>query len=67
MVIDVIAYTNKQLNALSEKQLRRVKVDQIKKNRLKRALDKNILTERNRLIENGLFHSDLYVLLKADL
>ena len=67
MVIDIVAFTNKQMNALSEKQLRKIKSVQLKKNRLKRALDKNMTAERNRLINGGLFHSDLYELLKADL
>lgn len=62
MVIDIISYTEAQFASLSEEQILQVKTAQMKKNKLDSALDKALLKEKQRLIENGTFLSDLYAL-----
>ncbi len=67
MTIDIIEYTQEQLEALSEAQLARVKKAQLRKNRLQRALEKNLQKEKDDLVENGTFTSALYALTEEKL
>ena len=60
MTIDIISYTEDQLAALRLVQLAKVTRAQLKKNRLERKLEADMLKERNNLIENGTFNSALY-------
>ena len=62
MVIDIISYTDAQFAALSEEQILQVKAAQLKKNKLDGTLEKALLKEKQRLIENGTFLSDLFSL-----
>ena len=60
MVIDIISYTDAQFAALTEEQLQEVRQAQLKKNRLKTALDEDLQKEKFRLIENGIFLSTIW-------
>ena len=67
MIIDVIAFTDAQFASLTDEQLLEVQAAQQRKNRLKRQLDENLRTEKNRLVKNGLFHSEIYDLIEEKL
>ena len=67
MTIDIIDYTQGQLENMSEARLARVKKAQLRKNRLQRDLAKNLQKEKDRLIENGTFESALYALTEEKL
>lgn len=67
MEIDIISYTDKQYAALTEEQLLEVKSAQLQKNRLQAALAEDIEKEKHRLVENGIFMSGIWELIKAKL
>ena len=67
MIIDVIHYTDEQYAVLTEEQLLEVKSAQLKKNTLKKRLEEDKAKFRRKLIENGMFLSDAYVLESARL
>ena len=67
MTIDIIDYTQGQLESMNEARLARVKKAQLRKKRLQRALEKNLQKEKDRLIENGTFVSTLYALTEEKL
>lgn len=62
MKIDIISYTDAQYAVLTEEQLLEVKSAQTKKNKLEAQLDRVLLKEKQRLIDNGTFLSDLWKL-----
>ena len=64
MVIDIISYTDEQFAVLSEEQLLEVQQAQLKKNRLKAALDEDMQKEKFRLIDNGIFLSTIWRLVQ---
>lgn len=67
MQIDIISYTSAQFAALSEEQILEVKSAQLKKNRLAAALEKDLLQEKHRLVENGTLQSNTWALVQAKL
>lgn len=67
MVIDIISFTAEQFALLSDAQLLEVKTAQLEKNRLSRELEENKQAEKNRLVENGTFLSELWNLYCAKL
>lgn len=60
MTIDIISYTSEQFAALSAEQLLEVKSAQLKKNRLQRELENAKSEEKYRLIERGIFLSEVW-------
>ncbi len=62
MVIDIISYTDAQFAALNEEQILQIKAAQLKKNKLDAGLERALLKEKQRLVDNGTFLSDLYSL-----
>ena len=64
MTIDVISFTDTQFATLNAEQLLEVKEAQLKKNELIAARDEALQKEKQRLVGNGVFHSDRYTLLK---
>ena len=60
MTIDVINYTDEQLAELGEEQILEVKSAQLKKNKLESALAEKLATEKQRLIERGIFLSKTF-------
>ena len=60
MEIDIIDYTEERLEAMSKKRFSRVLKAQLKKNRLLRDFEEKLEKERNRLISNGSFVSELF-------
>ena len=67
MEIDIIAYTPEQYEKLSEAQILEVQSAQMKKNRLLRALEEAKQKEKNRLIKNNIFLSEIWALYCAKL
>lgn len=67
MVIDVISYTDTQYAELSEEQLLEVRSAQLKKNKLTETLQKHLLEEKNRLVRNGIFTSEVWALTQKKL
>ena len=67
MDIDIISYTDAQFAALTEEQILEVKSAQLKKEKLDLQLDEDILEEKRRLIDNGIFLSNIWELCKAKL
>ncbi|MBO7297455.1 MAG: hypothetical protein J6U60_00220 [Clostridia bacterium] len=67
MVIDIISFTAEQFALLSDAQLLEVKTAQLEKNRLSRDLEEKKQAEKNRLVENGTFLSELWNLYCAKL
>lgn len=67
MTIDIISYTDAQFAALSEEQLLEVQSAQLKKERLDRQLEEDILQEKHRLLKRGIFRSKLFAQQKAKL
>ncbi|MBQ4053470.1 MAG: hypothetical protein IJD33_03935 [Clostridia bacterium] len=65
MKIDIISYTDAQFAELSEEQILQVQQAQLKKERLDIRLEEEILKEKHRLIENGIFLSPIWELYKA--
>ena len=62
MIIDIISYTDAQFASLNEEQILQIKAAQLKKNKLDAGLEKALLKEKQRLVQNGTFLSDLYSL-----
>ena len=62
MVIDIINYTDEQFAVMSEEQLLEIKSAQLKKNNLEKKLLKDKAAFRRKLVENGTFLSEAYVL-----
>lgn len=60
MVIDIISYTDEQYAALSKEQLLEIREAQRKKNKLDAALTANLEREKHRLIDNGIFLSEIW-------
>ena len=67
MKIDIIDYTEDRLAILSKKRFSRVLKAQLSKNRLLRNLEKELKRERDRLVSNGIFVSDLFALTEEGL
>ena len=67
MEIDIISYTPEQYETLNEAQLLEVQKAQIKKNRLLRNLNQAKQDEKNRLIENNMFLSEIWTVYCAKL
>ena len=67
MTIDIISYTDEQFAALTTEQLLVVQQAQLKKNRLKAALDEDLQKEKFRLIDNGIFLSTIWELVQSRL
>lgn len=67
MVIDVINYTSEQFAALSTEQILEVKRVQLSKNRLTRKLEEKKKTEKFRLLEAGIFCSEIWNKICAEL
>jgi hypothetical protein len=65
--IDIINFTEAQYAALTRGQLQEVKTSQQKKNRLHRILQENLRKEKHKLVKNGLYHSEIYMLIEARL
>lgn len=60
MVIDIISYTDEQYAALSKEQLLEIREAQSKKNKLDAALVEDLEKEKHRLIDNGIFFSEIW-------
>jgi hypothetical protein len=60
MVIDIISYTEAQFAELTDEQLIEVKSAQLKKNALDRKLQDEIEKEKHRLVDNGIFNSEIW-------
>lgn len=67
MTIDIITYTDAQLSQLSEEQLLEVQEAQQKKNRLELQLAEELQKKKEKLIENGMFVSDIWGLTQEKL
>ena len=67
MTIDIITYTDMQFAELSEEQLLEVREAQLKKNKLLENLAKNLQKEKERLVKNGIFTSNVWNLLQEKL
>ncbi len=67
MVIDIISYTDEQYAALTSAQLTEIREAQSKKNYLERQLRDRLQKEKDKLIKNGVFNSELFNLTKATL
>ncbi len=63
MVIDIIAYTEEQLEGLSAKQMLEVRKAQKKKNALEAELVKEIAEQRQKLLENGTLYASTFAAL----
>lgn len=62
MTIDIISYTDSQYALLTEEQLLEVKSAQLKKNKLDADLEEALLKEKHRLVDNGIFFSNIWKL-----
>ena len=60
MDIDIISYSELQFSELTEEQLMEVRNAQMKKNKLMAKLDKDLETQKYRLVENGIFLSSIW-------
>ncbi len=60
MKIDIISYTDAQFALLSDEQLLEIKSAQMKKNKLDADLEIALLKEKKRLIDNGIFFSNMW-------
>ncbi len=60
MTIDIINYTEEQYAKLNNEQLMEVKKAQATKNRLKKKLTDEKLSEKYRLVKAGIFHSKIW-------
>ena len=64
MTIDIIDFTEKQFALLTAEQLLEVKEAQVKKDDLTAECEARLQKEKHRLVRNGIFLSDRYVLLE---
>jgi hypothetical protein len=60
MIIDIISYTEEQYAALTAAQLLEIREAQTKKNRLERIMRDKVQQEKNDMIRNGIFNSQLF-------
>lgn len=60
MNIDIISFTNEQFAALTAEQILQIKETQLKKNQLERKLQRDMLKEKHRLTDNGMFLSNIW-------
>ncbi len=60
MKIDIISFTNEQFATLKEEQILQIKETQLKKNALDRKLQQDMLTEKHRLLDRGMFLSEIW-------
>ncbi len=60
MTIDIINYTDEQFGVLTAARLKAIENAQIKKNKLLSNLNEELLKERGRLIDRGIFLSNLW-------
>ena len=67
MVVDILDYTDEQLDSLSQKQRLLVYTAQAKKNRLENKLKDDIKKEWDNVLKNGTFHSPIYKKAKEEL
>ena len=67
MTIDIINYTSEQFAALSTEQILEVKRVQLSKNRLTRKLEEKRKAEKFRLIDAGIFCSEIWNAICAEL
>ena len=67
MTIDIIAYTDDQLAALSAEKLVEVREAQLKKNALEQTLQENLEKEKQKLIDKGAYPSDVWGKIEAKL
>lgn len=67
MTIDIISYTDEQYAQLSEEQILEVQSAQLKKERLKARLEEDIVAQKNELLSQGVFRSDIFALCKDKL
>ncbi len=66
MEIDIIDYTAEQLAALKDGELEKVRAAQRRKNNLRLELDKRLREEKERLMDNGLFLSNVWSRLEGE-
>ena len=62
MIIDIISYTDKQFASLSDEQLLEIQSAQMKKNKLDADLETALTKEKKRLIDNGIFFSNIWAM-----
>ena len=60
MTIDIISFTNEQFAALDGEQILQIKEAQVKKNKLDRKLQEDMLNEKHRLLDNGTYLSQMW-------
>ena len=60
MTIDIISYTREQFALLTDEQIMQIKEAQMKKNALDRKLEEDMLKEKYRLIECGIYLSGIW-------
>ncbi len=67
MIIDIVEYTEEQFAALSAEKLMEIREAQIRKNGLLEKLQKALETEKQRLIDRGVFLSTIWEKKSAEL
>ena len=67
MTIDIISYTDEQFAKLTEEQILEVQSAQLKKERLKSRLEEDIANQKNELLTQGIYRSDIFALCKEKL
>ncbi len=60
MTIDIISFTNEQFASLNAEQILQIKEAQVKKNALDRKLQQDMLKEKYRLQDNGMYLSGIW-------
>lgn len=67
MTIDIISYTEEQFAALSTEKIEEIRSAQLKKNKLTAALELRLKKEKQKLIDNGIYPSDMWEKIEAKL
>lgn len=67
MTIDIISYTDEQYALLTVEQLKEIRSAQMKKDKLKIALEEDLQAEKDSLVKKGIFNSNLYSLIEDKL
>lgn len=67
MTIDIISYTDEQYAVLGKEQLLEIREAQVKKNNLEAKLFADLEKEKRRLIDNGIFFSEIWAKIQDDL
>ena len=67
MVIDIITYTEAQFAALSTEKIEEIRNAQLKKNKLTLALEARLREEKQKLIDRGIYPSDIWGKIEAKL